>query len=282
MEDVEPPRAKRLRQRQRGVCGSCTVGGAPVRKQEWERERAGENERVCARQATMMEAEGRVRELLLLLVATRIEGGRRGGGKMLTLLPGRRHSLSTATSREGYPFQRPYHLHGHGNSHDVQEHVVVPYVGPRYPERRLPRRPARARPACDGRTAHSASPGGRVPDGPALRRGPAGYSAVLGPRPAATEDTWWQFCCARAWQRGHGATRPGSPARRASPSSHDGRDGGHPMRLWAAVRGGQDGRRPANGVQVLHLVAADRGRPARRRKYGKMLLLLADGTENNR
>ena len=54
------------------------------------------------------------------------------------------------------------------------------------------------------------------------------------------------------------------------------------MLLWVAVRGGQDGRRPANGVQVLHLVAADRGRPVRRLKDGKMLLLLVDGMENNR
>ena len=283
MEDVEPPRAERLRQRQRGVRGSCMLGGAPARKREWEREQAGENERVRACRATTMEAEGRVRELLLLLVATRIESGRRGGGNMLTLLPGRRHSLSTATSREGYPFQRPYHLHGHGNSHDVQEHVVVPYVGPRHLERRFPRRPARARPACDGRTAHSASPGGRGPDGPALRRGllRTPPCSALGPRRRRTPGG-----SSAARERGSAATaRRGLAALRGVRRPPHMTTGMEVTRcgfgqLFVAIRmvGGQ----PKACRCYLHLLAADRRRPARRRKDGKMLLLLADGTENNR
>ena len=70
-----------------------------MREREWERERAGENERVRARRVAMMEAEGRVRELLLLLVANGMEGGWRSGRKLLFLscvvarLDGARHKF---------------------------------------------------------------------------------------------------------------------------------------------------------------------------------------------
>ena len=98
MEDVEPPRAERLRQRQRGVRGSCMLGGAPARKREWEREQAGENERVRACRATTMEAEGRVRELLgkmswrILTMAPRtpsfsLNGHLERGMPVLTVVP---------------------------------------------------------------------------------------------------------------------------------------------------------------------------------------------------
>ena len=54
------------------------------REQEWER--AAGDKRVRARRATLTEVEGRTRELLLLLVATGMEGGLCGDGKLLLIM----------------------------------------------------------------------------------------------------------------------------------------------------------------------------------------------------
>ena len=51
---------------------------------EWER--AVEDKRIRARRATMTEVEERTWELLLLLVATGMEGGLCGGRKLLLLM----------------------------------------------------------------------------------------------------------------------------------------------------------------------------------------------------